>query len=165
MGRRFLALVALLAVGCNPARGCIESNFELAPESRLPTWLQLPPGISRQDVSLSLYYYGPLIDSVDDTVFTVSVKGRNYQTLTGKHWWHPRTKKQLDLYYGTTKQAEVYYATGYVVIQVNGEVDVIEHREYREQNRDPNVALFWMADDSQIVREGRASKANAEALR
>src|SRR5262249_53085987 len=147
-----LGFVALLALACNPARGCVESDFELAPESRLPSWLHLPPGISRQDVSLSLYYYGPLSDSVDDTVFTISFKERSYQTLTGRSWWHPRTKKQLDAFYATSPRPQDPYPS-YVVIEVNGEVDVIEHREYREQNRDPTVALFWMADDPQIVQE------------
>jgi len=114
---------------------------------------------------VSLYYYSAtLSDSVDDTVFTISVQGRKYQELTGRHWWHPRTKKRLAGYYATSPRPE-YPEPGYVVIEVNDEVDVIEHREYREQNRDPYVALFWMADDSQIVREGRDSKAIAETLR
>jgi hypothetical protein len=37
--------------------GCAESNFELAPESRLPGWLTIPAGLSRSDVTASMQYY------------------------------------------------------------------------------------------------------------
>ena len=41
-------------------RACVESNFLLSPESRLPKWITLPDGYSRGDVTVSLFLYnGP----------------------------------------------------------------------------------------------------------
>ena len=58
-----LGLVVLLAA-CHPARGCAESQFELAPESRLPKWFVLPAGTQRGEVNVVLAYYpAPLVGS------------------------------------------------------------------------------------------------------
>src|SRR5437879_13303574 len=92
---RFLALTALLVASCSPIRGCVESQFELAPESRLPRWVPVPAGYSRSDLVLEAYYYVPPFP-VDDTVFVLrSHDGRKLRDLSGKQWSHPRTQKQL----------------------------------------------------------------------
>ena len=41
------------------ALGCPEANFDLAPDSRLPKWFKLPPGLSRADVTVTMDYYIP----------------------------------------------------------------------------------------------------------
>lgn len=38
---------------------CAESEFDLAPDSRLPRWVNLPETISRRDVSVRLSMYRP----------------------------------------------------------------------------------------------------------
>ena len=51
----------LMIVCCWGCRVFPESMFELAPESRLPRWFTLPKGLSRADVTVSMYcYVGPL---------------------------------------------------------------------------------------------------------
>ena len=159
-----VVLVICLLASCSPTRGCIESQFKLAPESRLPTWLRIPSDVSRSEVSLELYYYAPLSDSVDDTVFVATVKGMPRQEISARHWWHPRTKRQLDVYYATEPRPKFPHPS-YVVVEVNSEIDVIEHRKRSEQNREPTGALFWMTDNPDILREGRESKSNAASLR
>ena len=52
----------LVIVCCWGCRYFPESEFELAPESRLPRWFTLPKGISRSDVTVTMYTY---IDSSD----------------------------------------------------------------------------------------------------
>lgn len=160
---RMVALLCLVAA-CSPVRGCVESDFELAPESRLPNWVQLAAGVRREDVSLDLYYYAPPFRAVDDTVFVLRVKGQPNRTSSGRQWWHPRTKRQLDAFYATEPRPEFPHPS-YVVVEVNGQIDVIEHRGYREQNRDPSRALFWMTGDPTILREALESRAQADALR
>jgi len=51
---RSIALISLLLNACSPMRGCLESEFDLAVESRLPRWFQLPPNVSRTDVGVKL---------------------------------------------------------------------------------------------------------------
>ena len=42
---------------CLSLAGCVESNFLLAEDSRLPKWMQLPAGYKRADVTVSLFLY------------------------------------------------------------------------------------------------------------
>jgi hypothetical protein len=70
----------------------------------------------------------------------------------------------FDRYYATVPRPEIPNPR-YEVVRVNGMVDVMEFREYRQQNRDPTRAVFWMADDADILREGRDSVKDAESLR
>jgi hypothetical protein len=51
----FRLAVLLVVSGLNVA--CVESEFDLAEESRLPVWFKVPDGASRADVKLSLAYY------------------------------------------------------------------------------------------------------------
>ena len=151
-GWRFILVLTCLIVSCSPMRGCLESHFELASESRLPKWLSVPAGASRTDVKMALLYYTSLSSDVDNTVFELTLAGQRVHEITGKHWWHPRTAKQLDLYYATEPRP-AFPDPSYVITEVDGVIDVIEHR-HREQNaRDPLVALFWMADDPKILKE------------
>jgi len=55
---RFLFIGMLLVAACSPTRGCVESSFELALESRLPIWFTLPPGVKRSDVAVTSDYWG-----------------------------------------------------------------------------------------------------------
>ena len=99
--RAALGLIICVLAACSPIRGCVESNFELAPESRLPKWVQVPASAKRADVSVELEYYVPPSQRIDNTVFIVGIKGQSSSTFTARHWWHPRTKKQLDAFYTT----------------------------------------------------------------
>jgi hypothetical protein len=59
---RFTILLAVLLSACHPVRGCAESQFRLAPESRLPKWFALPDGVQRSEVEVTLAYYpAPLV--------------------------------------------------------------------------------------------------------
>lgn len=156
-------LILLLLTACSPTRGCVESGFELAPESRLPTWLHLPPDVKRSDVEIALDYYVPPFP-VDDTVFVIRVKGRKYKEVTAMSWHHPRTQKQLDAYYATEPRPPFPHPY-YQVIEVDGQIDVIEHRDKAEQNREPLRALFWMCEDPEVLREARASAGDRAQLR
>lgn len=57
----FLVISILLFVdflcSCNPIDGFVESNFLLANDSRLPVWLKIPDGYTRDDVTVSLFLY------------------------------------------------------------------------------------------------------------
>lgn len=38
---------------------CPESNFQIAPNSRLPKWFNVPPGYVRKDLTVEIHYYVP----------------------------------------------------------------------------------------------------------
>lgn len=146
--RAGLLVVLLLALACSPTRGCVESNFELAPESRLPVWITIPPGKQRADVRVDLYYWGPVFDVANVELVVSSAPGWRpwgRTTVYGRSTTHPRSDPGILL---KGKRA-------YEIVDVDGQVDVIEHRDYSEQNRDKTRALFWMCDDPDILREAR----------
>lgn len=122
----FLASVAaLLAVG---SCGLIpESSFTLAPESRLPKWTSLPPGLTRQDVTLDVDYF-----AVPRATFKARLTTRGGRTL--------------EVVKGTLSEvtsASVYpnYPL-YEVAEAHGVVDIVEHRALN-----PTV---YMTDDPSI---------------
>jgi hypothetical protein len=54
-----LLLVVVLTVGaCSPTRGCIESDFVLSPDSRMPAWFRVPPTARREDYEVTVDYWG-----------------------------------------------------------------------------------------------------------
>ena len=54
----FLILILIVSsIGCHPLYGFIESEFTLAPESRLPRWFTMPAGYTRKDVTMTITLY------------------------------------------------------------------------------------------------------------
>lgn len=53
----FIAILAAFSVSLVGCDLFPEVFFDLAPESRLPKWLTLPPGLSRPDVAVRMYCY------------------------------------------------------------------------------------------------------------
>lgn len=120
-------LIAALCMSCYAILGCLESSFVLSNDSRLPRWLSLPSGLTRADVSVTMNYYTTL--SGDDT--TMILKDRNGKTLTEING---RQRCQLP--------KSGYPA--YDLIEVNGDVEVIEHKKMEP--------VFYINDDP-VVRQ------------
>lgn len=120
--------VALLASACSFGP---ESIFELAPESRLPQWIVIPPGLSRSEVKISMSYY--ISDRGRTATFTVQdTKGRTVSTISGVvpglAPYNPNGNPQGD--------------PGYELVTVNGVSEVIEHRRMEP--------IFYINDDPVI---------------
>lgn len=108
--------------------GCLESRFSLAPDSRLPKWFDVPQGMSRPNLSVTMDYYSTFNDS--KAVFTLRGKGRflNLKKVTAA--LRNETPKGYP---------------AYVVVTVNGITDVIEHRKMEP--------IFYVTDDPKIWKE------------
>jgi hypothetical protein len=139
-----IILVVLLFASCSPIRGCVESQFTLSPESRLPKWFSLPSGIARDDVTVTLKYYAPPVP-VDDTVLDLTREnGEILSEVTGQRCWHPEMKKKRNQYGGFDRESYPHY----VYVRANGIVEVIEHA------RGPT---FRVTDDPKLVKEALES--------
>jgi hypothetical protein len=144
MVRASLGLVAILAA-CHPVRGCAESEFKLASESRLPKWFALPADVQRTDVEVTLAYYGPLVGSHRTATLTLRTRqgktlDRVVATLRGQE---PQT---LEPYSGAGR---IPYPS-YEVLTANGITEVIEHRRMEPVffiNEDPEVRRRLGAPD------------------
>jgi len=140
----------VLFAACNPIRGCAESQFELAPDSRLPTWFTLPASVPRANVEVTLTYYSaPLIGEPRATV-TMRIRGSRISnqvvaTLRGE----PQTLGP------SSGSGRIPYPM-YEILTANGITEIIEHRRMEP--------IFYISDDPEVRRklgipEGSASPA------
>ena len=110
---------------CCLLTGCLESSFQLADESRLPVWIKLPPGLKRQDVSLTLDYYS------------------NPFGANAKFILKDKRGDVLEEVSGTDKPINgVSEYPGFVLVKVNGVSEIIEHRKMEP--------IFYVSDDASI---------------
>jgi hypothetical protein len=106
--------------------GCLESSFQLADESRLPVWIKLPPGLKRQDVSLTLNYYtNPF--GANAKFILKNRRGDVLEKVSGND-------EPID---GNVSKYPVF-----VLVKVNGVSEIIEHRKMEP--------IFYVSDDASI---------------
>ena len=114
----FLAMVLSLC-SCDLRYGIIESSFILSPESRLPKWLTLPTGYSRDKVRIEIL------------VYTHPIKENIICIVYGP----PPEQRILIEYVGTKRYPTDMQKRGrstyprYIVIKVNGIEEVFEQRQ------------------------------------
>lgn len=127
----FIVLMLAHVVGC-----IAESNFRLSDESRLPKWFELPAGKSREDVTVTLYYY-------------VNPGGRDARLfLKERDAW-----LSIDEVSGMLKGLKPLTLEGgspeddhdFEVMSAEGITDIIEHRGKND--------LFYMVDDPAVWKE------------
>jgi hypothetical protein len=130
-------IVALLAA-CHPARGCAESEFTLAPTSRLPRWFVLPPKTRRSDVQVTLVYYpAPLSGPPVATVTLRRNDGAKLDEVVATLRGGPES-----LASNSTSDATGYPM--YEVLTARGTTEVIEHRRMEP--------MFYVNDAPEVRR-------------
>ena len=128
---RWAMLLTLALAACSPTRGCIESSFTLAPESRLPKWFA-STGVPRSDAIVTMdYWIGP--SGATATFVLRDSRGRAFARVVGEvQGKGPVSLKPRD------PTDPIGYPL-YEVITVDGVVDVIEHRRMEP--------VFYVTDD------------------
>ena len=136
-GVRSSILFLIFVAGCSPTRGCIESNFELAPESRLPKWLA-SAGLSRQDATVTMdYWSGPFGGTA--TLTLRDKNGHRAARVAGR----VRDNEPTSLVPPTPENPHRYPM--YEVITANGITEVIEHRRMEP--------IFYITDDPKVKEQ------------
>lgn len=111
-----LILVFLvLNSSCHPFYGFVESEFELAQESRMPKWVKIPSNLSRTDVSIRITYY--TFGKVKIIVYGPLPRRKILGKMIGTHHWHP-----------ITEQRGYVAKPSYSIITVNGIDEIFEQR-------------------------------------
>ncbi len=117
--------------------GCAEATFLLAADSRLPVWVEVPPGLSRQDLSVQMDYY--VLPSGREAQFKVrDSRGQQLAEKRGKLTGLEPLKFGASAY------------PSYEIITVDGISDVIEHRAMEP--------LFYVSDDPAVRNQLRVSR-------
>jgi len=111
--------IIILAISLS---GCVESSFKLASDSRLPKWFDVPDGMAREELSVTMDYY--VKPSGGEAIFKLYDKGgKKLEQVTG----YTRGDRPIKL-----KNTSGGFPPGrpvYEVVTVNGISDVVEHRE------------------------------------
>ena len=138
--KRWVPIAAVCIFAC-ATTGCIESTFNLAKESRLPRGLAIPPGLTRDDVFVTLDFY-----TLGQAKFTLRDKnGKKLTTVTGKTKGDP-----INL-------GPYPPGPGYEIVVINGVTEIMECIPYRDNaNMVQNghiVALFNVVDNPALRKE------------
>ena len=117
---------------------CAESGFDLAPESRLPKWFDVPKGKVRADLKVTMDYY--VKPNKREVVFKLyDENGKKLRKVKGT-LLGDRPLELKDSKKGVSKGYP-----SYEVIIVNGITDIVEHRKMEP--------IFYMADDPAVLEE------------
>jgi hypothetical protein len=118
---------------------CTEGTFELAKESRLPKWFDLPQGASRDDVTVTMDTY---LFPNQKSVFTLKRKGGvTVSVVTAHRLGSYDQPKQLR---NPPSGFPVGYPS-YEVLTSGGKVDVFEFRR--------TEPIFYTSDDVSVWKE------------
>ncbi|NOX09372.1 MAG: hypothetical protein GXP22_07800 [Gammaproteobacteria bacterium] len=137
MLKHFFTLAVLIVVlSCNLS-GCVEARFELSSESRLPKWFDIPEGMSRDELRVTVDYY--IKSSGGEAVFKLyGDNGTRLKKVKGEMGIYP-----LQLKNPPEGSPENYPM--YEIVIVDGVTDVIEHRERSN--------IFHMTNEPAILEE------------
>jgi len=148
MRKGLFYILFIFLVACS-TRGCVESEFNLSKESRLPAWFKIPNGMKRSDLDVTLTYYttGP----ADLTL--IDIRNRNkksIKTIKVKNIHHPEYWAWADKDW--PKRAH----PGYVILSSNNITEIIVHKE-----RNP---VFHISNESAVQNTIHGKKAYNKAL-
>jgi hypothetical protein len=142
MFKLILTRIALLAVLAFNLSGCAEARFELSPESRLPKWFEVPEGMSRDKLKVTVDYY--INSSGGEAIFKLyNESGTRLRKISGEMGIYP-----LQLEKPSHDSPKGYPM--YEIVMVDGVTDIIEHRERND--------IFYMTDDPAVWKELTAGK-------
>lgn len=116
--------------------GCKESSFELAPESRLPKWFDVPEGLTRDDLRVRMDYY-----TDGNAIFNLYQKDRNLSLKTVKGF----TRGDQPIALKNPPPGYPKHYPMYQVITVGNKIEVIEHRKMEP--------VFYITDDPSVLEE------------
>jgi hypothetical protein len=152
IGRLLLGCLALSFLSY--ATGCEyfpESSFQLANESRLPKWFNLPLGLTRADVSVTMNYYStPGIG-----VATFILQDKKNRTL-GKIYATQKRGGPFDSNGFPVSPADYYPC--FEVITANGITEIVEHKKMEP--------IFYITDDPAVWKAlmGAQPPAGSQAI-
>ena len=127
--------------------GCSESNFNLSPESRLPKWFEVPEGMSRDKLNVTMDYY--IKSEGGEAVFKLyDMNGSRLKKVKGKTGLYPLELKNPPI--GSQEGYPMYE-----IVIVDGIMDIVEHRDRNN--------IFHMVDSPEVWEEllNKSKKKNA----
>ena len=115
-----------------------ESTFELASDSRLPKWVNLPPGLTRGDVSLTMSYY--ILPGWKFARFVL--RDKNGQVIKGEIG-NLRCSRAFEPENPPEGSSPGYPA--YEAVRIDGITELIDHKKMEP--------IFYVTDDPAVWKQ------------
>jgi hypothetical protein len=127
-------------LGMHPYVGFFpESQFHLAPESRLPRWFTEATEYKREDLDVEIYYYTPPFGKTNLIAYLIGPppERKKLQKKYGVERWHPGSEKRW--------YAKYDHYPNFNLATVDGVTELIEHRHM--------APIFHVSDDPELKRD------------
>ncbi len=128
-----LVWIVIIITCFHPIIGLLpESNFTLAPESRIPKWFSLPSELDRKDLKVEIFYYVPppfIMANLKAVLIGPPPENKILEKKIGFVKDHPKFKDRF------TKPS-------FNIGSIDGIEEIIEHRK-----RGP---VFYISDDPKL---------------
>lgn len=134
----FPTILLFSILSCAPLFGAVEARFTLAPDSRLPKWFSLPPGIERAGISVHLAYLTPAKDADDAVLEMRDGRGQSLGSVRGRACWHSVMEAKKNKHGRFDPDSYPHYR----YIESQGVIEIIEHRRLEP--------IFRISDDSAL---------------
>jgi hypothetical protein len=132
-----LLILCSLFLGCRLRCGAIESILQLAPESRLPRWVNIS-GYQREDLTMEITCcVVPFGGRAEIDVYGPPPERKLLLEKAGKERWHPLSDRDRYNKYPNTKYPN------YSIITIDGVDEVFEQRE--------DIDILYITDDPNIT--------------
>jgi hypothetical protein len=140
MPRTFLKVFLCIILFC--LAGCLESSFQLSPDSRLPKWFISPESVDRNELLVTMDLYSTFSGGED--VYKLIQKGKmlaiqKYTITTDMQ------HKMMEVQLKSPPEGSPKGYPKYKVVKINGITDIIELRKMEP--------FFYMTDDPAIWKE------------
>ena len=120
----FLVVLCVLMSSCVDRHGVIGAYFRLRDDSPLPTWIVLPPGITRDQVDVEIVRYEATSTPKCKVRFIISDKNKKVlQEEIGYMIWHPDSEQKA-------RPAGTF--PNWSIIEVKGTKEVYEQSEMND---------------------------------
>lgn len=119
-------------------RGCAESEFALAPESRLPRWFTAETDLARSEMAVTMTYYTSPFGSKARFVLSKRDGGRLSEVGGRIRDDQPQTL-------GQDSGVGALPYPNYAVVTIDGITEVIEHRRMEP--------VFYITDDAALRKQ------------
>ncbi len=129
--------IAIGMLGTHPYIGLFpESEFRLAPASRLPGWFAVPREYKREDVSVKIAYYTPLLGKTNFIAYLIGPppERKTLEKKYGVSRWHPGSEKRW--------YAKYDHYPDFNIVTMDGVTELIEHRHM--------APIFHVSDDPEL---------------
>lgn len=137
-----VGLLVIFLPACDIRYGLLESMFQLAPESRLPRWIDVS-GYQRNDLTMAINLYTNLFligqSNTQIIIYGPPPERKKIIEIPGRVRWHPFSEKDYDTKYPS-----------YIIITVNGCDEVFEKKRPGD--------ILYITDDPKVTTGYRKEK-------